>query len=168
MKSQTSQMLEVLKGLPLITIGHAADLLWMHFGSLREIKDLKGGKKQVGDWALHVQTNWRFVRESKIVVGQADMYFQAGNCERYDWKAGGQSRFDERADVLNQTVRNAKTVVEGITCDELGGFTLTFEDGYSFEVFPDASSDFPEDELWRLFAPGRDDSHFVVESTGPY
>src|SRR5712691_2385776 len=53
------QALEVLVGLPLRSMGRAADLEWFGFGHPREVPKRNGGTKIVEDWALHVQCAWR-------------------------------------------------------------------------------------------------------------
>ncbi|MCP4410329.1 MAG: hypothetical protein GY807_21800 [Gammaproteobacteria bacterium] len=158
--------IEVLIGLPLLKIRRAADMLMMHFGSPRLVEDRRGKQKTVGEWALHVQTNWRIIRDSQILFGQADMLYRASDLEWRDDDVLGGSRFDERAKALNGALPESETIVQDVTCDIFGGLRLTFRDGLAFEVFPDMSSDFPDYELWRLFGPGREDQHYVFEATG--
>ncbi|MCP4406521.1 MAG: hypothetical protein GY807_01930 [Gammaproteobacteria bacterium] len=158
--------IEVLIGLPLLKIRRAADMLMMHFGSPRLVEDRKGKQKTVGEWALHVQTNWRITRGSEILFGQADMLYRASDLEPRDDDRLGELRFDERAEALNEALPESETVVQGVACDVFGGLRLTFRDGLALEVFPDMSSDFPDYELWRLFGPGKGYQHLVFEATG--
>jgi len=44
------QALAPILGQPLRSIGRAANMVWLHFGELREIPTRDGGTKMVGDW----------------------------------------------------------------------------------------------------------------------
>ena len=64
---ECNNAIESLVGMPLSKIGRAADLLWLQFGTLREVAT-QYGEKTIGDWAIHVQTSWRFVRDAQIIL----------------------------------------------------------------------------------------------------
>jgi hypothetical protein len=161
--------LQVLMNLPLRRIGRAADMLWLQFGEWREVPSRKGGTRQVGEWALHIQTPWNFVRESRILVGTRDLYYYADSSAEYadsgpefDWKKDGESRFDRYTATLNQELECTPPVVSRIVCDSVGAFTLWLGDDLTFSVFPNCASSSPDFEFWRLFRPSTDHPHYVV------
>lgn len=149
-----------LAGLPLRCIGRAADLLWVHFGEMREVPDRKGGTRTVGEWALHVQCPWRLIRAPRILVARRDCFYEADSDAHYDRDGGGESRFDRLAKPLNLQFENSPPRVELIMVDSVGGFTLHLAGCYDFEVFPDESTG-SDCEHWRLFQPGSEQEHFV-------
>jgi hypothetical protein len=149
-----------LVGLPLRYIGRAADLLWVHFGELREIPDRKGGTRTVGKWALHVQCPWRIVRPPTILIARGDCFYASDSDEPYDWDAGRESGFDRRAAPLNHEFESSPPRVAAVAVDAVGGFSLRLDGGQVFEVFPDDSTG-SDSEHWRIFRPGRDERHFV-------
>jgi hypothetical protein len=152
----------VLNGLRLQKIGRAADMLWMHFGDLREAPSRRGGTRQVGEWSLHIQTSWRFTRRDRIIVGVLDLYASADDGSGYDWDRGGESRFDRIASSLNKSFQEDDIRVRQVFCDEVGSITLRLDTNLHFAVFPNFSSDYPNREYWRFFRPATDDPHHVV------
>ncbi len=161
------EVLSVLDGLRLREIGRGADMLWMHFGDLREVPSRRGGTREVGEWALHIQTSWRFTRRDRIIVGVLDFYAYADDGSDYDWDRGGESRFDRIASSLNQSLREDDIRVREVTCDEVGSITLHLDADLHFAVFPNFSSDYPDREYWRFFRPATDDPHHVVSTEAP-
>ena len=66
---QITIQLQALVGLKLSIARRAADMLVLHFGTIREVesRSLSGRKKDakkgtVGDYALHIQCAWRLFR----------------------------------------------------------------------------------------------------------
>ena len=163
------QALQVILNLPLRRIGRAADLLWMQFGEWREVPSRRGGTRRVGEWSLHIQTPWNFVRDSRILVGTRDLYYYAEtgpefveSSQEFDWKKGGESRFDRYATALNQEFETDAFPVTHITCDPVGSFTLHLGGHLTFSVFPNCASSSPDFEFWRLFRPATETPHYVV------
>ena len=107
--------LKSLAGMPLAKIGRAADLLWLQFGDLREV-ETRRGVNTVGEWAIHIQTSWRFVRNAQITLAVGDLYlFPNGDC--YDWDAGGDSNFDTITRDFNDTLSSTSLLVQKTKCD---------------------------------------------------
>jgi hypothetical protein len=161
--------LQVLLGHPLRRIGRAADLLWLQFGDWREVSSHRGGTRLVGEWALHIQTPWSFVRDSRIIVGTRDLYYYAESSpefgesgREFDWDKDGESRFDRHTAALNQEFDLLPPIVSRISCDSVGAFTLSLGDSLNFSVFPNCASSSPDFEFWRLFQPATDQPHYVV------
>ena len=89
-------------------------------------------------------------------------YFEDGT--QFDWQADGESRFDRIARTLNMALRTSVKTVEKLSTDGVGGFSLGTDQVVSFDVFSNVSFGCPDNELWRLFQPGREVEHFVVET----
>lgn len=160
------EVLSVLSGLRVRKIGRAADMLWIHFGDWREIPSLRGGTRQVGEWALHVQTSWRFTPRDRILLGVLDLYAYAEVGSDFDWDRDGESRFDRIATALNQSLHDDDIRVSRLACDEVGSITLHLDPDLQFSVFPNFSSDYPDKEYWRFFQPATEAHHYIV-STDP-
>jgi hypothetical protein len=134
----------------------------MSFGQLREVPARRGGTRQVGQWAIHVQTAWRFVRESEIFVGITDMHYYADDGSNFDWEKGGESRFDRLAAQLNEELEDEGNIVTDVNCDDADGFTLFFRSGLRCDVLPCVSFNSPKCEFWRFFEPASGNDHYVV------
>jgi hypothetical protein len=154
------QALKPVVGLPLQCIGRAANVAWLHFGEMREVDDLRGDRKTVGDWAIHIQCPWRLSRLSRIVIASDDYaYAPNGDYLMDGWSHPGRSRFDFIAAKLCTEFEIHPPVVTSMQVDDVGGFSLGLADDYRLDVFPSSSDE--SDENWRLFEPSRDTKHFV-------
>ena len=164
-KKQIQTALEVLVSQNLWSSGRAADLEWFQFGQRRTVTGFKGGIKEVGEYALHVQCSWRIRRGNSVIVGSHDLYHPAdemSDAREFDWQVLGTTRRDKRiADLFENETR--QFVVTKVEVREAASFTLFLEDGYAIDVFPDDSL---SHEHWRIFRPYRDEPHFVVSGRG--
>ncbi len=70
---------DVLVGLRLSIIRRAADMLVLHFGTIRP---RPSGEGTVADYALHVQCPWRLDSPKGTVTGRDDLWEYAGPGER--------------------------------------------------------------------------------------
>jgi hypothetical protein len=55
-------------------------------------------------------------------------------------------------------------VVERVRASELGDLDIDLSGGYHLTLFPEGSAG----EAWRLFEPGEDAPHFVMEGNGSH
>jgi hypothetical protein len=145
-------------GMPLWSLGRAADLAWFEIGSRRTVKGRKGKEKEVGDYALHVQCPWRIRLGNSIEVGRGDIFCApVGTNEPtpvdFDWQKG--NRFDRLVLELFQNKSRQFTVQAG----DAGSVAIELEDGYKLEIFPNDSEN---DEHWRFFKPHTEEPHFVL------
>ncbi|WP_413187456.1 hypothetical protein [Paraburkholderia sacchari] len=72
-RKEIERRLSVLDGLELSRVHHAADMLTLSFGPLRQVKNFKGMVKAVGQWALHVQCSWELEQEGSPVAAREDL-----------------------------------------------------------------------------------------------
>lgn len=141
-------------------------MLAIHFGEFRTVPDRHGQPREVGEWALHFQCPWRFVRGNSIILASNDVYYYPEGEESYDFNQGGESLFDRRAGQFNRVLDTGMFHVSEIICDPCGAFQLTFTPDLHFAVFPAASDASPFGEFWRLFQPDSDEPHYVVTTEG--
>lgn len=141
------QRLAVLLGQELSGINHAADMLTLQFGELRQITTRRGTVKKVGAWALHIQCGWHVEQSGHLVANQDDL--------RTDEAA---RRTIERLDGM--LVSPAPAVVERVQANASGCVWIDLSHDRRLVVTPEGVAD---EEDWRFFAPGGDGPHFVIE-----
>jgi hypothetical protein len=162
MKDEIQNVISVLVGMPLWSLGRAADLAWFQFGGPKVVKGWQGKeKKEVGDYALHVQCPWRIRLGHSIVVGRGDIFCtpeEANEPTRsdFDWQKG--NRFDR---VVQELFKNEsrRFIVQTVEAGEAGSLAIGLNDGYKLEIFPHDSE---SGEHWRFFKPHTEEHHFVV------
>jgi len=157
-------------GLKLAISRNAGNMKVFHFG---EIKPHPDGKGTVGRFALHIQCPWRIVTSNQILTGSADWWKPAvqegaGDLETWSRERPTPSlqetvlaRLFEHYDAETKShVNDAdQLVVQQVEADDYGGFKIHLSGGYRLEVFPDGI----HGEDWRLFEPGNDATHFIIE-----
>lgn len=163
--SNSQLRLDQLITLSLSRIGCAGDLLWMQFGPLREDTSLRNVRRMIGDFALHVNVPWRFCKNSKIIIGNRDIYFYEDG-EPFDFDHGGASRFHLFADLFNAELDLQPSSVTSISSDDTGGLSIQLTDGYTFDAFPNVAYDSPGFEFWRMLQPATDLPHLIRETRG--
>jgi hypothetical protein len=154
---------DVLIGLRLSIVRRAADMLGLHFGTIRAHPS---GKGTVADYALHIQCPWRLDGPDGTITGRNDLWEYAGpgDCPPNWTYDDGQSLQDRRLATL--FVRDVRTrswinesdrfVVTAAHQTRRGDVRLELANDYVILVFPAGC----KREAWRLFAPG-DDRHLV-------
>jgi hypothetical protein len=162
---KTETALGQLHKLPLLSIGAASTLLWIHFGQETTVTSSSGGTKTVGSWAIHIQCPWRIVNQHGIFTGSGDLWEPPvlgddGRDELFDANKDTR-RFDVQIKRFLSDAQGA--LVKKIAVDVSGGFRLFLERSYVIEVFPICSQ---EIECWRLFQPASSENHFVVTGVG--
>jgi hypothetical protein len=143
----------------------AADMATFQFGSRIKVQDFHGRSAEVGEHALHVQCDWRIIREGQIFVASRDLHYPA----EYDGTEAIPSEFDweqdpNRRDHLLAALfsgNDSGFKVRSINVGLAGSFGVDFEGGVVLEVFPDDSL---ANEHWRLLNPTTDNPHFVFSS----
>ena len=154
---------DVLIGLRLSIIRRAADMLVLHFGTIRPHPS---GKGTVGDCALHIQCPWRLDGPEATITGRDDLWEYAGPGDRppnwtYDDGRSLQDRQFARLFARDERTRSwinesDRFVVTAAHQTKRGDVRLELANEHAILLFPDGSNR----EAWRLFAPG-DDHHLV-------
>lgn len=147
-QAEITHRLSVLSGLDVSGVSHAADMLTVHFGPLKQYRTRRGTLLEGGKWALHVQCSWRVERAGSVFANQADLH---GTNE-------DANRTTERLNGL--LVSPVPAVVESVSADDAGGVRINLSRDLRIVVTADGVEG---DEDWRFFAPGSDGRHFVIE-----
>ena len=135
------------------------------FGERREVRDHFGRLTEIGQYALHVQCPWRFVHGTTIAVGSGDLFHPstdesiASSSERFDWHHRPNRRDELLAELFK--ARSGGFIVRHAKLGDAGSCSISFEDDWCLELFPDSSVSV---EHWRLFSTLYDDQMVV---TGP-
>lgn len=140
------QQIKILKGLSVIQVGFAADMLCILFVNKETKKSFIGAWSEIGDYALHVQCMWRFSRDGEIILTYWDLY----NASLKDDKETTKSIFVP----LNE---NMPLEVIDISLYDIGTFQIKLDNNITFDVFPDLGG---EVEHWRLIN-FKTDEHLV-------
>jgi len=158
-EAEVNDALQPLMGLPLQCLGRAANMLWAHFGEMRETLSPLGQKRETGEWALHVQCPWRICQSGRIVVARGDFYYSPSGDPLDDWDTFGKSAFDVTVAKLGGGFTDSPPHVTMIRADDIGGFSLQLTGDYQLNVFP--ADSYIDREHWRIFRPGAQHKHFV-------
>jgi len=138
MRGAIQAQLNRVVNLPLWGIGRAASLLWLQFGQRHTVPAWRGGTKQVGELALHIDCAWSWRRDDQVIANRlSDL------------------------DVL-ETLVSPPIVCRAAIAQENGSFELRFDNNVTFVVSVDDYYDSSADEYWRLFEPAVEGPHFVV------
>lgn len=163
----------LLIGLPLSIARRAADMLVIHFGTIREYEN-----GTVGDFALHIQCPWRIGDSTGIITGRYDLYFSAETSEYFDDVIdNGDMRYkfeknlqDKKIgellqgfDAITRSYINVTNllVVEKVEADNFGGATIYLSGGYQLSMFPYSC----QTEHWRFLQGATNEKHFVVSGS---
>jgi len=165
-KAQIARSLSKLVSLRLAIARDAGNMKNFQFGVIRPHP---AGKGTVGEYALHIQCPWRLLHEGDIVTGSADYYEPAEMDDEVDLQDGQAGNLQRKR--LGETLRSydaatsswingtGELVVESIVVDDFGGFEISLSGKFRLQVFPSGS----RGEYWRLFAPGSEDEHLVID-----
>ena len=138
---------------PFNSICRIVDMLGLYFGDDVEVV-LSKGPQMKPQFSLHVQTQWRFRKDEKILLASRDLYTPLAPSVNADWRfdmigreVSQSSVFDAHKDAFEQ--RMANSTVTDYTVSAWGDITVVFSNGVVFEAFVSGSV---PDEEWRFFA----------------
>lgn len=138
-ETQLDEITRILTGTVVRSIGRAVDMGVVEFDG-----------PQGETLMVHMQCPFRIVRHGRILLGSADM--------RYAQKGAGPDAFDEfrmiydaRTSTFNRVLGQLRPCVDGVTVGETGELTVSWEQGFRLEAFPDCSGTI---EAWRAFVAG--------------
>ena len=172
-QADVEEALAPLLNSPLHDWNRAADMATIGFGAEVEADFRKKGhpgeyeRRMVSQYALHLQCNWRVVREGRIIIGSEDVYYPpAGIAEEdFDRRNAELTRRDELVDAFIGH-RAEPHVVVSVDSFSTGDFRLGFDDGCALATFIGRAQDRANDrEHWRFFVTGAA-RHFVVRAAG--
>jgi len=170
LKEEIERGLAALVGKPLWDGGRESAMLWLQFGERLTRADVQLGRREVGEYTLHVSCPWRLVGPDGLVVASGDLFTPAdplADLEDFEWDAPGASWCDVRLQAFVAAIAAAPVAVSAVSADELGSLRLFLGEDFVLDVFPDSSpAPHIESEFWRLIQPGSGAAHFVVGSEG--
>ncbi len=145
----------------------SANMLVIHFGKIT-----RNENESLGEFALHVQCPWRFLRGSDVITGRSDTYTPRTVSENFDWSKW----YDEGSwtdnlqehlmaavlkgyDSKTQSLENHTDTlyVETVMLDERGDVCIGLSGEFSLELFTDGVSE----EHWRLL-DFSNERHYVI------
>jgi hypothetical protein len=170
LKEEIEHRLGDLVGLPLIYSRRAVDMEMFGFGHFVERETRRSVRIRVAENRLHVQCQWRIVRDRQVLVGYGDWRWppSGSDVDLFDFDAADAplNRRDELVDGFLQHGATAHQV-QGLSSAPTGDLAIDFADGCRLEVFANyATQDPGSDEYWRFLPPGEGEDHFVVTSRG--
>ncbi len=167
-----SGRLQSIVGLRLSIVRRAADMLGLHFGTVRASVSPLGRTGTTADFTFHVQAPWRFDRAGRIVTGRSELWTFAGSGAEPDgwsYETGNSLQdvrltelFGPRIERLGWCPGHQGPLVIAVAVGETGDVAITFDAGLAFRIFVDQA----DGEAWRFFAPGNDD-HLVFPEEAP-
>ena len=142
---------------PFNSMCRVIDMLCLNFGHDSR-KTISIGNHVISDkvyptYSLHLQVQWRFVHNNKIILGSRDMYKPYSDMiDESEWDYSEIGRPDGESSVFDVVSKQISKNLLGhyVThCEKspLGDIRIDFSNGYVFEVFIPASY---QDEEWRL------------------
>jgi hypothetical protein len=146
-RAEIAKRLAVLVGLEVSWVGHGGDMLTMQFGAQRRYT-LRGREREDGVWALHVQCDWQLKRDGGTAASREDL------------RGSDEKVHDITMRLHEMLVGQGSIKIEKLSAHDTGGIVISLTRGYRLAVVPDGIED---DEDWRLFAPGIDAAHLVIE-----
>jgi hypothetical protein len=165
MKAEIERAASALSGKTLWRCLRAADMATFAFGERRKSVTGRGGPREIGEWALHVQCAWRILQGDRIIVGDRDLAYPENYQQEdpipdeFDWDVSP----NRRDQLLASLFMGHAFVVRSIEVGAIGSLSIRLTEGLSLDIFP---NDSVSKEYWRLFEPDKGGLHFVVTPRG--
>jgi len=148
-------------------LGRAADMLWLSIGEPIIIDDYyRGGTREVSEYAIHFQCQWRFVKNGEILLASHDIYNPYDKNLEYDdewdWDVFGREKeksslFDVNSAEFNKLL---PLKIIDINCTDTHDLHINFENDIYFDTFITCSR---KREYYRFIDFTSDKSkHFVI------
>ena len=145
------------------SIRRVVDMLCFNLGN--KIKDDEG--HTYSEYAFHIQTSWRFVKDGGILLASRDIYLpqdEALDNGNYDFEeqstqkaiTATSSIFDVAIHDFEKHFENA--TVKSVDISPFGDLRIDFTNGVCFETFTPSAR---KCEEWRFLPPGKED-HLVI------
>ena len=155
-------------GKPFNSICRIVDLLGLYFGDDVQV-ELSRGLQQKPQFSLHIQTQWRFRKDERILLASRDIYTPFDPSADADWRFDIVGREPAQSSVFDATKDTFAQMMGGSTVTDYtiapwGDITVRFSNGVLFEAFVSGSV---PDEEWRFFAI-EDTDHVVFHELQEY
>lgn len=149
-KNIITERMSVIIGAKNIRLGRIVDMIWIA---------MKGTDGR--DYALHMQTFFRFSSRGKILITDADKFQPLSpdiDYETFDWDVQGSNLLDKWCEEFNRDF-SGNTVVESVEINNFGDLKICFDNSITLTVYINTTSD---DECWRFFIWHGAEEHLVI------
>ena len=133
------------------------DMLCLNLGETYRKETITTGKEIISQhilptYSLHLQVQWRFIFQNRIILGSRDIYEPFSKDVGDDWDYALTGRPDNESSIFDVACKDISNDLAGqhivrCTVSPVGDIKIEFSNGYIFEVFIPASY---KDEEWRL------------------
>jgi hypothetical protein len=155
MTIQTKNKIQELIGLKLTQTSRSSNMECLKFGIKTNEKN-----QNIGEFGLHIQTDWRIIKEQKILVGSNDLFEQNSENQsesEFDYEIG-----NLRDEKLEQLIKSENLIVSKISTDGIGGLNIHFNNQTELQIIPTNSSESEYNEFWRLIDNRKSESEHIV------
>ncbi|WP_350292542.1 hypothetical protein [uncultured Croceitalea sp.] len=155
MKVQIENTLQELIGLKFAQTTRNADMECLKFGFKTNSK-----KQNIGEFGLHIQTDWRIINGKGILIGSNDLYEpNSENKSEMDFDYENGNLRDEK---LKSLINSNDLIVSTVVKDGIGGLNIGFNNQMELQIIPTNSSKSEYNEFWRLIDNRGPESRHIV------
>lgn len=151
-KRRILHILKSLEGINAVSMGRAADMVWIAFDNSKMLEEGKETKKK--DYSLHISTPCRITQGNEIIIGSFNIYLLSEEAKEDDWDTIGSNVYDVKVRDKINPIFPVKVVK--VNCNDIGDIEIILENGMIITVFV---QDY-DDESWRLIDNVRD-KHYI-------
>lgn len=155
MEVQTENRIQELIGFKLTHTSRSSDMECLKFGFKTNDKN-----QNIGEFGLHIQTDWRIINEENILVGSNDIYEpNSENQSELDFDYEDGNLRDEK---LKNIITSYDLIISKVFTDKIGGLNIRFNDKSELQIIPTNSSESEYNEFWRLIDNRESESKHLV------
>jgi len=139
--------IQKLTGKRIVSIHRAADMLCVQVGETISVHTRKDGKREIPEYGIHFQCQWRFVEKGEILLASHDIYNpydpSLAHDDRWDWDVLGREKgqgsvFDARAREFAAAFLPLR--IERIHMADTGDLRMDLEGDVCFDTFISCST----------------------------
>ena len=140
------------------------DMLCLNLGDTYRTETIAIGSQTISAkvwpaYSLHLQTQWRFTHQGRILLGSRDIYTPFSDSADEEWDYVPTDRPDDKSSIFDVVSKEISAVLLGervVDCSvsPVGDIHIAFSNGYIFEAFIPSSI---QDEEWRLIDFNKDE-----------
>lgn len=155
MTDQTKNKIQELIGLKLTQTSRSSNMECLKFGFKTNDKN-----QNIGEFGLHIQTDWRIINEKNILVGSNDLFEpNSKNQSESDFDYENGNLRDEK---LHKIINSDNLIVSKIRIDKIGGLNIQFKNQTELQIIPTNSSESEYNEFWRLIDNRKQEKEHIV------
>ncbi|WP_299626827.1 hypothetical protein [uncultured Tenacibaculum sp.] len=143
MADQTKNKIRELIGMKLTQTSRSSNMECLKFGFKTNHIN-----QNIGEFGLHIQTDWRIINEENILVGSNDLFepnSENKSISDFDYETG-----NLRDQKLHHIINSDNLVVSKVRIDKIGGLNIKFKNLMELQIIPTNSSESEYNEFWRL------------------